>query len=85
VLTDIYEAEIEIQDCAHLIDFTKCSYSIEEQEKVHFIVEDAEKKTKLIQYSILEEKEGQAAGFHCIKVEKTHEVVLENITPLRVF
>ena len=45
IMSDLCEAEIEIEDCKRVIDFTRCSYSINHQDKIHLIIENTQSKT----------------------------------------
>jgi hypothetical protein len=41
ILDDLVDAEIEIEDCKRVIDFTRCSFatSASNQTKVHMLIE----------------------------------------------
>lgn len=54
VLSDLSEAEIEIEDCKRVIDFTRCSYSVTNQDKIYVLIESVDSKFRVIQYEIKE-------------------------------
>ncbi len=47
ILCDLSESELEIENCKRIIDFTRCSYSITNQNRVHIVYEDQESKSRL--------------------------------------
>ena len=65
IFQEICEADIEIKDCKELIDFTKCSYSIINQDCIHVLVRglDDTEGTALRQYQIVEDSAGIETSF----------------------
>ena len=65
IFQEICEADIEIENCAKLIDFTKCSCSIMNQDTIHVLVQnhDDEEVISLRQYKIAEDLSGSEASF----------------------
>lgn len=40
VFDDLSQSEIAIENCSKVIDFTRCSYSIKDQDKVYLLIEN---------------------------------------------
>ena len=74
---------MEIDNCKNVIDFTKCSFSIVNQGKIHILIETKDNKTQLVQYYI-KETINQDTFITNVKIEKGKEMELERI-PTRVF
>lgn len=56
VFSDLSEVELEIEDCSKIVDFTRCSYTVRDSEKIFFLVNNSEtSKLQLLEYSIQEE------------------------------
>jgi hypothetical protein len=49
-------SEVEIADCAKVIDVTKCSFSITNQSKIHVLLETTGAGKVVRQFSLLDEK-----------------------------
>jgi len=65
IFQEICEADIEIKNCEELIDFTKCSYSIMNQDTMHVLVQnhDDNEVISLRQYKITEDPSGIETSF----------------------
>ena len=52
-------ADVEVADCAKVIDLTKCSFSMNDQDKIHVLLETAAKVKVVRQYALasLQEKD----------------------------
>lgn len=48
IFEDNSEAEIEIEGCKNVIDFTRCSYSVQGNNLIHILVENNESKIQLV-------------------------------------
>ncbi len=50
ILEDLSEAEIEIENCKRVIDFTRTSFSVDasNQKKVHIIIENSNSSVQLL-------------------------------------
>mmetsp|Transcript_13543 Transcript_13543/g.21102 ORF Transcript_13543/g.21102 Transcript_13543/m.21102 type:complete len:332 (-) Transcript_13543:14288-15283(-) len=57
ILQEICEAEIEVADCQSIVDYTKCSYSVLNQESIHLLVKNTDSTFSLRQYSVAELEE----------------------------
>ena len=60
IFSDLSIGETEIENCSQIIDFTKCSYSIDNLNKIHLLIENYNKKLQLVQYYIKEEELSQS-------------------------
>jgi hypothetical protein len=55
IFQEISEADIEIADCQEIVDFTRCSYSVTNQDKVHILLKGGKDgEQQLRQYQIVE-------------------------------
>lgn len=54
IFDDLSEADIEIEDCKRVIDFTRCSYAVEatNQNKIHILIENKQSQIQLIQFYV---------------------------------
>ena len=55
IFDELSEAEIDLEDCQRVIDFTRCSYSVQASNWVHVVYEKADKSVNLVQYRIVDD------------------------------
>ncbi len=55
IFDELAEAEIDIEDCHSIVDFTRCSYSVQGSEWVHVVYKKADDTTHLVQYRIVDD------------------------------
>ena len=54
IFCEISEADIEITECSKVIDFTRCSYSILHQDRVHVLIENSNGQQEVRQFKVVE-------------------------------
>jgi hypothetical protein len=47
IFQEVCEADIELEDCSEIIDFTRCSYSINLQDQIHLLVKNGKGETEI--------------------------------------
>lgn len=52
IFEDVCQSDIEITDCATLVDFTRCKYSVLDQNQVHVLLKTTASETVVRQYSL---------------------------------
>ena len=55
VLEEFADAELEIEDCNRIIDFTKTAYTVQDSDSIHLLVEKAGGKTNLVCYKVVDD------------------------------
>ena len=83
---ELSEAEIEIEDCTRIIDFTRCSYSVQASDWVHVIYEKTDSSVNLVQYRIVDDVAAYDIKLMVtpIYLDQGKELKLDE-TPARVF
>ena len=83
---ELSEAEIEIEDCTRIIDFTRCSYSVQASDWVHVIYEKTDSSVNLVQYRIVDDVAAYDSKLMVtpIYLDQGKELKLDE-TPARVF
>ena len=55
IFDDLADSEYFIDNCKRVIDFTRCSYSIQQQSTIHVVIETTESKIQLLQFVMSDE------------------------------
>jgi hypothetical protein len=55
VLDEFADAELEIEDCTRVIDFTRTAYTVQDCNSIHLLVEKVGGKTNLVQYTVVDD------------------------------
>eukprot|EP00347_Sterkiella_histriomuscorum_P007708 403347869 len=77
-------AAIEIENCKEVIDHTRNSYSIENQEKVHLLIKNQENKTQLVQFYLKQQELDSQNMTYNLQLFRGKEMEVDNY-PQRVF
>ena len=86
IFDELSEAEIEIEDCTRIIDFTRCTYSVQASDWVHVIYEKTDSTVNLVQYRIVDDIAAYDSKLMVtpIYLDQGKELKLEE-APARVF
>ena len=86
IFDELSEAEIELEDCQSVIDFTRCSYSVQASNSVHVVYEKADKTVSLVQYRIVDDVTNYDSKLMItpIFMDQGKELTLDKV-PSRVF
>jgi hypothetical protein len=55
VLDEFADAELEIENCSRVIDFTRTAYTVQDCNSIHLLVEKVGGKTNLVQYTVVDD------------------------------
>ena len=55
VLDEFADAELEIEDCSRVIDFTRTAYTVQDSNSIHLLIEKVGGKTNLVQYTVVDD------------------------------
>jgi hypothetical protein len=59
IFEEVCQSDIEITDCATLVDFTRCKYSVLDQNQLHVLLKTTAAETVVRQYSLKPVGDGQ--------------------------
>ena len=86
IFEELSEAEIEIEDCTRIIDFTRCAYSVSGSNWIHVVYEKADSSVHLVQYNIIDDTASYDTKLMLtpINLDQGKDLTLD-LAPSRVF